>query len=70
VWLLYGKKGHGIAKKVHVMAIDARLWPYEKFIAGADLLCAITRSEVDNVMADGDGARVRVGGGVLHLVDH
>jgi hypothetical protein len=52
VRFLYGKKGHGITKKVHVMAINARLWQYDEFIAGADLLSAIPRSEVDNVMAD------------------
>jgi hypothetical protein len=34
------------------MVIDAWLRQYEEFIAGADLLSAITRSEVDNVMAD------------------
>ena len=66
VRLLHRKKGHGITKKVHVMARDTRLRQYEEFIAGAHLLSTITWSEVDNVMADRDGARVRVRGGVLH----
>src|SRR5262252_619709 len=70
VRLLDGKKGHGIAKKVHIMAIHTRLRQHDEFMAGADLLSAIARSEVDDVMADGDSARVCVRGGVLHLIDH
>jgi hypothetical protein len=70
VRLLYGKKGHGIAKKVHIMAIDTRLRQHDEFMAGADLLSALARSEVDDVMADRDGARIRIRGGVLYLIDH
>src|SRR5262245_56476954 len=68
--LLHSKKGHSITKEVHIIAIDPRLWQHDELIASASLLSAITRPEVDDVMADGDGARVCISGDVLHLVDH
>jgi hypothetical protein len=52
VWFLYGKKGHGIAKEIHIMAIHTRLRQHDEFIVGTDLLSAITRPEVDNVVAE------------------
>src|SRR5262249_50753827 len=70
VRLLHGQKSHGIAKKVHILAIDARLRQHDEWMAGADLLSALARSEVDDVMADGDGTGIRICGGVLYLIDH
>src|SRR5262245_8534739 len=68
--LLHRKKSHSIAKKINVMTIDAGLGKHGTFIVRADLLGTLARPEVDDVVTDGDSARIRIGSYVLHLVDH